>query len=43
MKAITNTITNHKEIITIAVVVLVVLGFVGLVVYNILTHGIHAV
>jgi hypothetical protein len=40
MKAITNTIVNHKEVITI---VAVVLGFVGLVVYNILTHGIHAV
>ena len=40
MKAITNTIVSHKEVITIA---LVVLGFIGLVVYNILVHGIHAV
>jgi len=40
MKAITNTISNNKEIITIA---LVILGFVGLVIYNILTHGIQSV
>jgi hypothetical protein len=37
MKAITNTIVNNKEVITI---VSVILGFVGLVVYNILKHGI---
>jgi hypothetical protein len=37
MKAITNTIVNNKEVITIA---LVILGFAGLVVYNILKHGI---
>lgn len=37
MKAITNTIVNNKEVITI---VAVILGFVGLVVYNILKHGI---
>jgi len=40
MKAITNTIANNKEIITIT---LVILGFVGLVIYNILTHGIHSI
>jgi hypothetical protein len=40
MKAITNTIASHKEIITIA---LVVLTIVGLIVYNILTHGIQSI
>jgi preprotein translocase subunit Sss1 len=40
MKAITNTIANNKEIIAIS---LVILGFIGLIVYNILTHGIHSV
>jgi len=37
MKAITNTIVNNKEVITI---VAVILTLVGLVVYNIITHGI---
>lgn len=37
MKAITNKITNNKEIISIS---LVILGVIGLIVYNILTHGI---
>jgi len=40
MKAITSTIVNHKEIITIAAVIL---GLIGLIVYNILTHGIQSV
>ena len=36
MKAIANTITNNKEIITIAVVVI---AFTGLVVYNFIKYG----
>ena len=36
MKAITNTITNNKEIITLVVIVV---GFVGLVVYNFVKYG----
>ncbi len=40
MKAITNTIANHKEVITIAIFVL---AFVGLVIYNILTIGIQSI
>jgi len=36
MKTITNTITNNKEIITLVVIVV---GFVGLVVYNFIKYG----
>ncbi len=36
MKSITNTITNNKEIITIAVIVI---SFAGLVIYNYLKYG----
>jgi hypothetical protein len=38
MKAITNKILNHKEVIIIGSVVIT---FVTLIVYNILVHGIH--
>lgn len=40
MKSITNTIVNHKEVITITVFIL---ALVGLVIYNILTRGIQSI
>jgi hypothetical protein len=38
MKAITNKIVNNKEVIIIGITIMT---FVGLIVYNILVHGIH--
>lgn len=40
MKSIANKIFNNKEVI---IITLVFLYFIGLVIYNILTHGIKSI